>query len=417
MHVLFITDELFPSTDANSRIVLRVIDQLLGYPEVQIDILGRAVSNGARWANDYHGCCLIHTPFRRLLNYQKWNKKLGRLKVLRFIIYPRAIIYRIIRKKGLDNPYIWESKNWLKKKYKNYDIVIAMSMPYYNLEIAATVGDKVPVIFYPLEPIATYNRIEGDFNTKLDYEIHLEDKATKLILTSLIHKDFLTERTKVNEKKVMEAEFPCVINKYSQVTTNHIKSNKISIVYIGRFYPVTREPDFLCNLVDYLPEEYELTIVGGLTTKNYKPKIVEKYLSNMHPSIRCVGFVSPDIADDYLAKADVLVHIGNTQSNIMPSKILDYISTGKPIINICKTHDCPTIALMNNYTLGMVLYEDNGMNEVIAKSIDAFCKSVKGQIIPFDTIQRVYYKYTPEYVGQVFYQAIKTSIEEFNMIN
>lgn len=414
MHVLFITDEFFPSTSANSRIVFRVIDQLLKYPDIQIDILGQAPSD-ARWVKDYRGCWLINTPFRRFLKYQNLNKKLRYWKFLRFIIYPRTILYRIIRNKGFDNPYIWEAKNWLLKNYHKYDAVVAMSMPYYNLDIAVTVGDKVPVIIYPLEPIATFKKTENSFEQMLDYEIDLENKATKLILTNLIHKDFLSERTRVNEKKVVEAEFPCVVDRDSQIkAVNAGAHDKISIVYVGKFYPGYREPDFLCKMMDYMPDgEYELTIVGGLTVTNYKPAIVGKYLSNKHHAIRCVGFVSSEMADSYMVNADILVHVGNMQPNIMPSKILDYVSTGKPIINICKIRNCPTLPIMEAYPLGLVVYEDEGIDQEVANRIDIFCKKVIGQRIPFDTIRNLYKTYTPECVGRVFYKTIKDSIDEF----
>lgn len=414
MRVLFITYSLSPCTDANSRIVIRIIDQLIKCRDLQIDIMGRYESDSAMSAEEYHGCPIINTPFRRFLRYHNLNKRLGHWKILRFIIYPRTILYRIIRNKGFDDPYIWEAKNWLLRNYHKYDAVVAMSMPFYNLDIAVSVANRVPVILYPLEPIATFKKSENSFEQMLDYEIDLENKATKLILTDLIHKDFLSERTRVNEKKVVEAEFPCVINKNIQNSKNINSNNKISIVYIGKFYSKLREPDFLCGLMDYLPnDEYELTIVGGMNDNDYNPEIVNKYLSNTHPSIRCVGFVSPDIADDYLKKADILVHVGNKRSNIMPSKILDYISTGKPILNICKIHDCPTLALMKNYSLGMILFEDEGLNDNVAKRVDEFCKKSIGQNIPFDTIHEMYYKYTPEFVGQVFYKAIKDSIDEF----
>ncbi len=414
MKVLFIIDELFPSTNANSRIVFRVIDELLHYPDLQVEILGQAHQVLQR-ADNYHGCRIIHTPFRRYQKYLAVTDKLGSLKRLRYLIYPRTIMYRIARFRGFNNPYVWEAMRWVKRNCHNYDAIIAMSMPYYNLEIASSVGDKVPVILYPLEPIAAFNKSADDFEKRLDYEISLESRASKLILTSLIHQDFLSERTRINENKVLEAEFPCIFSRDPLISEITDKTDKrISLVFVGRFYEEYREPDFLCRLLDCLPEnEYDLTIVGGLTFSNYKPAIVNRYLSNTHPFIHCVGFVLQDVADTYLQKADILVHVGNKQPNLMPSKILDYISTGKPIINLCKTRQCPTLPLMEKYPLGLMIFEEDGLNETITARVDEFCKKVKGQRVPFETIQRLYYKYTPEYVGSVFYRAIQSSVDEF----
>ena len=414
MTVLFITDELFPSTSANSRIVFRIIDQLLKFPNLRIDILGQARHESQR-GKEYHGCKIIHTPYYRIEKHKALNKKLGRFKQLRFLFYPRTIAYRIARKRGINNPYIWEAKRWLKKHCFNYDVVVAMSMPYYNLDIAVSIGNRIPVILYPLEPIAAFDKSADDYEKRLDYEISLENKATKLVFTSLIHKDFLSDRTRVNEHKVIEAEFPCIFNRPDSFKTEiENTDNRISLVFVGKFYAGYREPDFLCKLMDYLPQDaYKLTIVGGLNTSDYKPEIINTYLSNTHSSIYCTGFVLQDNADAYLLESDILVHVGNKQSNIMPSKILDYVSTGKPIVNICKTHNCPTIPIMEKYPLGLVIFEDEGLNETVVARIDKFCKNVKGQRTPFETIQRLYYKYTPEYVGNVFHKAILDSINEF----
>ena len=411
--ILFITQELYPSTAANERILFRVIDQLLAYPDISISILGQAQPE-ARWTDNYKGCPIIHTPWKHVAQYKEWNLRLTRMKWLRFLLYPRSIAYRIARAKGFENPYVWEAQRWLKKHCEEYDAIVAMSMPYENLDIAAYVGDKVPVIFYPLEPIATYDKHVADFEQKLEYEIELENKATKLILTHLIHQDFLSERTKVNDGKVVEAEFPCVIQRLSQHGQTTENREKINIVFVGRFYIGTREPDFLCHLIDSLPtDRYQLTIVGGFSRNNYKPEFVKKYLSNHHPTIKNVGFVGPEEADRYLINADILVHIGNRMPNIMPSKILDYISSGKPILNICKIHECPTIPLMKHYPMGLTIFEEEGISELVSERVREFCEKNKGKEISFEQIREMYWEYTPEEVGKIFYETIQAAIKEF----
>ena len=424
--VLFITGELYPSTAANERILFRVIDQLLTYPDITISILGQAQLS-ARWADSYKGSPIIHAPWKQVVKYREWNIRLRKMKWLRFLLYPRSISYRIARARGYDNPYVWEAQQWLKRHCEEYDAIVAMSMPYENLDIATCVGDRVPVILYPLEPIATYDKRAADFELKLDYEIALENRATKLILTHMIHKDFLSERTAVNEAKVVEAEFPCVFQR-DQPLQKSKKSEKIRIAYVGKFHVGTREPDFMCHLIDSLPaDHYLLFVVGGFYETNYKPEFMKKYLSNQHPAIKNVGFVGPEEADRYMMQADILVHIGNTMPNIMPSKILDYISSGKPILNICKIHDCPTIPLIERYPMGLTIFEPSAIgyqltdvsgqqvaiSDEIIEKVDAFCRSNKGKQIPFEEIREMYRKYTPEEVGTVFYQTIQAAINEF----
>ena len=47
-----------------------------------------------------------------------------------------------------------------------------------------------------------------------------------------------------------------------------------------------------------------------------------------------MGRVSHTVAIQYMSEADFLLNIGNSISSMVPSKIFEYISTGKPIISI-----------------------------------------------------------------------------------
>ena len=100
---MFIVDGLFPSTDANTRIVFRVIDELLHYPDLQIEVLGQAHKVLQR-VDNYCGCRIIHTPFRRYQKYLTVADMLVSLKRLGYLIYPRTIMCRIARNRGFNNP-------------------------------------------------------------------------------------------------------------------------------------------------------------------------------------------------------------------------------------------------------------------------------------------------------------------------
>lgn len=413
--ILFIADELYPSMGANDRIVYRIVDELMRYDDMQLSVLGAAPRYDQQ-VETYRECKQIYEPYWYLTRYRNLNKRLNNWSWLRFIINPRTILYRIARSKGNDNPYKWEMVHWLKNHYREFDVIVAMSMPYLNLEVAASVGDKVPVILYPLEPIATYNKHVPNFEQLLDYEIGLETVASKIVLTSLIHKDFVKERTNINGHKVVEAEFPCVIQRsQNEVQKFQDKKRRIGLAFVGKFYAETRTPNYLCHVIDGLSaEDYAMNIVGGLTRGHFDDKIVSTYFTNKHPIIHCTGFVHPTKADEYMSSADILVHVGNTQTNLMPSKILDYISTGKPILNICKSRECPTLPLMEKYPLCLNLFEEDGITDAVIARVDSFCRDNAGKQISFETIKEMYKQYTPQYVGAVFHKTIMDAINEFN---
>ena len=95
-------------------------------------------------------------------------------------------------------------------------------------------------------------------------------------------------------------------------------------------------------------------------------------------------------------------------------------------MNICKIHDCPTIPLMERYPMGLTLFEPSAVSdqesaissqksvisEETVKQVREFCEKNKGKEIPFEQIREMYWEYTPEEVGKIFYQTIQEAIIE-----
>ena len=82
-------------------------------------------------------------------------------------------------------------------------------------------------------------------------------------------------------------------------------------------------------------DRYHLTIVGG-TYGVFPREFHEKYSDFINEHVTIVGKVTKEKALQYLWQADVLVNIGNRVENMLPSKVLEYISTGKPVLNIAQ---------------------------------------------------------------------------------
>ena len=97
----------------------------------------------------------------------------------------------------------------------------------------------------------------------------------------------------------------------------------------------------------------------------------------------------------------------------MPSKILDYISSGKPILNICKIRNCPTLPLMERYPMGLTIFEDEGISDLVSERVKEFCLQNKGKQVPYEQIEKLYPECTIEYVGKQFDDTIQAAINEF----
>ena len=119
-----------------------------------------------------------------------------------------------------------------------------------------------------------------------------------------------------------------------------------------------------------------------------------------------MGMLPPDKADSMLVQADVLVHMGNTTPEMLPSKILDYINTGKPIINLYQHDHCPTLSILDAYPLKLNIRVDSPVTDELLNNIVSFCKENYRKRISYDEIKSLYMKYTPKVVGEIFYNTL-----------
>lgn len=403
--VLYIVDEAYPTTSANGRIVYRIIDELVKHPDIQITVLCRARNQEQLCITDYNGSKIIHAPGKYATKAEALNNKLGKYKWMRFLLNPRTVYYRF---SGEKDYYMAEAKLWIKHHLRDFDVMVANSMPFYPLELAAKFGDKKPVVFYKMEPVAHYvNQNNPELGKKTEEE--WDNKAKAIVMDDLIYKFYKQYASEDNLRKVVVARFPCVIDRKKTSSEGLLDKGTCNMVYVGRFYYKKRDPQFLFSLMNALQNKgIRLTIAGSYSYLKPSKEFIDKYFSNKNPHISYLGVLSADKADALLEEADILVHIGNKVSDQMPSKILDYISTGKPIVNIYGIDDCPTLSYLEKYPWVLNVKDGEEITDSLVDKIYKFVQETAGKKMQFSDIEKIYEKCTPRYVGNQFYEVIKT---------
>ena len=403
--VLYIVDEAYPTTSANGRIVYRIIDELIKHPDISVTILACAKTKEQLQQTEYQGCPIVHTPNIHATAAEQLNMRLGKRKWLRYFMMPRTIYYRL---SGENDYYKAELKLWIKRHLNEFDVIVANSMPFYPLEIASKYGDKKPVVLYKMEPIARYVH-HGDFEKGKQIEEAWDNSASAIITEGLIYKFYQQYASKENLAKTTIAGFPCIIKREQREVEHRLPKNKINLVYVGKFYYQKRDPRYLFALMDRLHEKgIQLTIAGGYYYSGLPKEVISKYFTNKIPYITYLGELPAEQADALLNEADVLVHLGNRISDKMPSKILDYISSGKPIVNIYGIDDCPTLPYLERYPMALNIKDGTVITDDLIEQISDFIIQSKGKQIPFEQIEKEYKKCTPAYVGQQFYEVIQS---------
>ena len=402
--VLYIVDEAYPTTSANGRIVYRIIDELIKYSDITVTILTHAQTKEQLQQTNYHECPIIHRPNIRANEVVQLNQKLGKRKRLRYLMMPRTIYYRL---SGESDYFMAEAKRWIQKHLNEFDVIVANSMPFYPLELASIFGSQKPVVLYKMEPVAHIGR--DDFEQCKAIEEKWDNNARAIITEGLIYKFYQQYASNENLAKTTIAEFPCIIKRKQDDEGHRLSQDTINLVYVGKFYYQKRDPRYLFALMDRLHEKgIRLTIAGGYYYSGLPKEVISKYFTNKIPYITYLGELPAEQADALLNEADILVHLGNRISDQMPSKILDYISSGKPILNLFGIDDCPTLPYLERYPMALNIKNGTEITDDLIEQISQFICQSKGKQIPFEQIEKEYRECTPAFVGQQFYEVIQS---------
>ena len=102
-------------------------------------------------------------------------------------------------------------------------------------------------------------------------------------------------------------------------------------------------------------------------------------------------------------EVDVLVSIGNHLRGTdysLPSKIIEYIALGKPILHIYGGSNDSVIEYLDKYALGCVIYPEEGIEKNVEK-LELFIKHNKGNRIPFEQVKQKFYHNSPDYTAEI----------------
>ena len=162
-------------------------------------------------------------------------------------------------------------------------------------------------------------------------------------------------------------------------------SDTTHLLYIGSFHRGIREPDLLFDIVRRLNRnthrQYILTIYGPTNGFDLTPADC--------PQIRYKGMIEREKALDLLREADVLVNVDNMNCAMVPSKIVEYIGTGRPLLNL--TSGGASHAAVGRYAACQLVLELS--REILAsKDVDHvahFLARTAGTIASLDLVEQV----------------------------
>ena len=225
---------------------------------------------------------------------------------------------------------------------EEFDVLISSSFPFSghwvgfhvkkrftNLPWLIDVGD--PFSFLESTPPNNYRRYRKK-NNRVEREIYNEADAISVTTERTLEK--YVERYPECAAKIHVIP-PLAPEIAPSSQTGNLENDCLKLVYLGTLYKEIRSPKMLLEVFRRLQQqpcqkEIELHFYG-----RYESCLdeFEPYSEIVGNKIHLHGEVSYEEASTAMHNADVLINIGNRTSFQLPSKVVEYAASGKPILN------------------------------------------------------------------------------------
>ncbi len=387
IRILLITGLHIEANNPNAQCVKQIVNALSSNDNVKLSVISAAPGE---------------KPISR-----RWYKNLA-LSLKRLFYWP-SVNPDIIKQRY--DQAIGESKN------DSYDFVLAVHKPYEALYAAYKYIKHFPktkMIIYELDPIV--NSIDSKLGlgkylswlTKKS-EQRMYRKADCIFHMKCNQKQFSGSAYSPYARKSQFLDFPVVIHDgHQQHEACQYQGNQISLVYSGMLDLLIRSPEYLLKVLENLNRTIPLTV------RFYCRGNCQEMLQNAKSKnsfINVSDYIPKAELDRIISQSDFLINISNKYSDMLPSKVLAYISTGKPIIHICNQENDACIPYFEKYENCVVLHERNEIEESVQK-LKTFILLNYKRIVSSDDVCSVFFENTPEYSANKIYEYCSNKLTE-----
>ena len=264
------------------------------------------------------------------------------------------------------------------------DVLISVTFPYHNHVVALQYKKKNPSvrwISFSTDPLAysesnpiekwklkEAKKIEKEVYSKCDHCVVTQELVSNVI------KDYDISPSKVTgfpfllfNKEIRHAEEP---------------HERPMLLYAGLVFYKVRNPQIMLNVFSGVKDADLYLYISG-------DRHCREILNRPYPSqIKMHGYVSHERYMELLAEADVFINLGNKARLQAPHKLMELVSTGKPIINFYYYEDTG-VEIIEKYPLGINISNELNIEEM-QKIVDGFVKENYKRRMTFDKVKDLY---------------------------
>lgn len=202
--------------------------------------------------------------------------------------------------------------------------------------------------------------------------------------------------------RVKTLSLPFLIQRSDPESLEYFSLSMVNLVFAGRFYKEIRNPEYL--LKTFLSMKSNNILLHLFITSDCD-EFIDKYVKRSNGKIIVHAPVSVKKIRKIMNSADILINVGNSIAAFKPSKIFEYISTGKPIVNFYKNnlHDKTLL----KYPNVLQIDSDNTSISLAAENLLTFCCQNKSNQLKTEDITIIYPSHSPAYVKKILNNGFK----------
>ena len=292
-----------------------------------------------------------------------------RLKVIFYKLLKKVYRFAIRNFAWPDYTMFWLLSifNARKKLDLEYDVIISVSLPFSSHIAGYMINKKIgkPWIMdigdpFTLKKTAPENNsfLYGRLNKF--YEKKFYHQASQILFT---HEDAM--KTHINEFQIQDSKAAVgqPISKFQEdlyeLSKNYDYGTKdIKFGYFGIFTQGVRTPDNFLESLRKL-KDYEMHwYINSDSESILKKNILDSSKHNYHSQ------VPRDEALELMTTSfHCLVSVGNLNPNQIPSKVIEYIATGKPVVHFAEIKDDPVIPIAEEFDNLFIITTNTDLNK------------------------------------------------------
>ncbi|MFA6867062.1 MAG: hypothetical protein WCR54_06050 [Clostridia bacterium] len=285
----------------------------------------------------------------------------------------------------------------------NFDMVISVYNPFETCYAGAKIKTKYPQIkhvLYVVDTLTNTGYKKGFSKKKLEangwkWEQYLYERAD-LILNVKCHEEHHNNQRYDKYRNKMEfIDIPFMTKPMfneKNIIDKYLNKSKINGVYAGAFTCETNPNYCVDSILQISNLEIEMSF---FSRGNFQKYLLNK--SKESDMINSNGFIVHDEMINVLQDVDFFVSIGRVGTQMIISKIFEYMSYGKPIIHFYKTDYDSSIKYYKNYSLALCIDERKQSTIESAKLIEEFLTENIKKKLKYEDIVKDFKENTPEY--------------------